>query len=78
MSKRRKLAHIDPKWKTKLIADASLFGLGALFIQTQNCVDRIIAYVHGSLSDIERRYSQSDRKSERKRRFDWSRAMKIS
>lgn len=55
------LAHYDPKAEIKLIADASPFGLGAVLVQTQHGGDRVIAYGHRSLSDIERRYSQTER-----------------
>ena len=63
MSKSETLAHFDPKHKTKLVADASPFGLGAVLIQEQNGNERVIAYGHRSLSTIERKYSQTEREA---------------
>lgn len=57
------LAHYEVDAKTKLIADASPYGLGAVLIQEQQGVERVISYGHRALSDIERRYSQTEREA---------------
>lgn len=57
------LAFFDVTAKTRVIADASPSGLGAVLIQSQGGVDRVIAYGHRSLSKVERRYSQTEREA---------------
>lgn len=42
-----------------MIADASLFALGAVLVQFKEDIPRVIAYVSKSLTNAERRYSQT-------------------
>ncbi|VDI25705.1 Hypothetical predicted protein [Mytilus galloprovincialis] len=56
------LGYYDKSALTKVIADASPVGLGAVLIQEQNGEMRIISYASRSLSDTERRYSQTEKR----------------
>ena len=47
--------------KTRIVADASPVGLGAVLIQLQGVEWRVIAYASRGLTDVERRYSQTER-----------------
>ena len=55
------LGFFDVSARTKVIADASPIGLGAVLLQIQEGVPRVIYYANRSLSDVERRYSQTER-----------------
>ena len=57
------LAYFDVNAETQVIADASPVGLGAVLIQKQGEFHRIICYASRSLSDIERRYSQTEKEA---------------
>ncbi|VDI78407.1 Hypothetical predicted protein [Mytilus galloprovincialis] len=57
------LGYYDKSALTKVIADASPVGLGAVLIQEQNGEMRIISYASRSLSDTERRYSQTEKEA---------------
>ena len=60
----RTLAYFDQNAaKTQIIADASPVGLGSVLVQEQNGQMRIIAYASKSLTDVERRYSQTEREA---------------
>ena len=59
MANAETLAHFDPKLETSVVADASPCGLGAVLLQN----NRVVAYGHRSLSDIERKYSQTEREA---------------
>ena len=63
MSRCETLAHFDPKAPTKVVADASPYGLGCVLTQVLDGVERVITYGHRSLSAVERRYSQTERES---------------
>lgn len=58
------LAFFDPNNLTRLIADASPVALGAVLLQfdKQN-QPKVISYANKSLSDTERRYSQTEKES---------------
>ena len=47
----------------KVIADASPVGLDAVLVQEQDGVFRVISYAGHSLSDTERRYSQTEKEA---------------
>ena len=57
------LAYFDPQAPTKIIADASPVGLGAVLIQTQEGVEKPIYYASRSLTDVEQRYSQTEKEA---------------
>ena len=49
--------------KTKLIADVSPVGLGAVLTQVQGGCERVVAYASRSLTDVKRRYSQTEKEA---------------
>ena len=59
------MAYFDPTKQTDLIADASPWGLSAILAQKTTKRDdrRIVAYVSRSLSEVERKYSQTEREA---------------
>ncbi|PIK47525.1 hypothetical protein BSL78_15613 [Apostichopus japonicus] len=57
------LGYFDKDAVTQIITDASPVGLGAVLLQTQNSQPRIISYASRSLSEVERRYSQTEKES---------------
>ena len=62
MSACETLAYFDRNAPITLVADASPVGLGAVLLQEQGGV-RVIAYGHRSLSEVESRYSQTEREA---------------
>ena len=63
MSKCETLAFFDANATTCVTADASPYGLGCVLSQVIDGVDRVIAYGHRSLTNVERRYSQTEREA---------------
>ena len=61
LSSAKILGYFDKDAKTQIITDASPVGLGAVLIQEQHQVKRIISYASKSLSDVEKRYSQTEK-----------------
>ncbi|XP_044180892.1 uncharacterized protein K02A2.6-like [Acropora millepora] len=58
------LAYFNPTLKTKVIADASPVGLGAVLLQEQGeAASRAVCYASKSLSAVERRYSQTEKEA---------------
>lgn len=57
------LGYYNPKDKTRVIADASSFGFGAVLLQFKNNVPRVITYASKSLTDTERRYCQTEKEA---------------
>ena len=57
------LAYFDKNAPTEIIADASPVGLGAVLVQKQQEVKAVVAYASKSLSYVERRDSQTEKKS---------------
>ena len=53
----RLMAYFDPKKPTDVLVDASSTGLGAILIQD----GKVISYGSRALSDVETRYSQTER-----------------
>ena len=57
------MSYFDPKKETELIVDASPFGLGAILFQEDKGEKHVIAYASRALTDVERRYSQTEREA---------------
>ena len=57
------LAYFDKDSPTQVIADASPVGLGAVLTQKQKNGPRVICYASRSLTDTERRYSQTEKEA---------------
>lgn len=51
------MSYFDPRKKTEIIVDASPAGLGGLLVQE----GRVLSYGSRALSDVESRYSQTER-----------------
>ena len=52
-------AFFDVKKAIEIVVDASPFGLAALLVQEK----RVVAYGRGALSDVDTRYSQTEREA---------------
>ena len=63
MTKPDVLAYFRNDCQTRVVADASPTGIGAVLTQRQNGIWRMIAYASRSLSDVERRYSQTEKEA---------------
>ena len=63
LSRAETLAYFDKMAPTKVIADAGPVGLGAVLIQEQKGEQRVISYASRSLTDVERRYSQTKKEA---------------
>ncbi len=57
------LALYDPRLKTKIMSDASSFGLGAVLMQEHQEEWRPVAYVSRAMSDTERHYAQIEKEA---------------
>ena len=57
------LGYFDKDAPTQVIADASTVGLGAVLTQKQKNGRRVICYASRSLTDTERRYSQTEKEA---------------
>ena len=57
------LGYFDRTARTKIITDASPVGLGAVLLQEQKGENHVISYASRGLSDLERRYSQTEKKA---------------
>lgn len=63
MSSAQTLGYYDVKAHTQIITDASPVGLGSILIQIQDGFPRIICYASRSLTNVERRYSQTEKEA---------------
>nr|CAH7737392.1 unnamed protein product [Callosobruchus chinensis] len=63
LSKPPTLGYFDPERRTRLIADASPVALGAVLLQFTSETPKVISFASKSLSDVERRYSQTEKES---------------
>ena len=57
------LAYFSASAETRLVVDASPVGLGAVLLQRREGVFRPVEYASRSLTDVERRYSQTEREA---------------
>lgn len=57
------LAYFDKDAETQLITDASPVGLGAVLVQAKDGNRRVVAYASRSLTNVERRYSQTEKEA---------------
>ena len=57
------LAYFDKEARTQIIADASPVGLGAVLVQQENGKRRSVCYASCTLSQVERRYSQTEKEA---------------
>ena len=53
----------NPKSKTKISADSSLYGLGTVLLQEQSGKWKPVAYASRSMSETERRYAQIEKEA---------------
>ena len=60
---KKTLGYYNSKNKTRVIADASPVGLGAVLVQLDGSEYRIICYASKSLSNQERRYAQTEKEA---------------
>ena len=63
LTKIQSLGYYDVRDKTQVIVDASPVGLGAVLVQIDENGPRIIAYGNRTLTDCERRYSQTEKEA---------------
>ena len=49
--------------KTRIVGDAGPTGLGAVLLQQQHGMWRVVSYASRNLTDVERRYSQTENKA---------------
>lgn len=59
----KNLAYFDKDAPTKIITDASPVGLGAVLVQDQKNGPVVICYASRGLTDVERRYSQTEKEA---------------
>ena len=57
------LALYDPKAMTKVLADASSFGIGAVLLQKTENGWRTVAFASRSMTEVERRYAQIEKEA---------------
>ena len=57
------LGYFDKDAKSRIIADASPVGLDAVLIQEQHGQPRVISYASRSLTNVEKRYSQTEKEA---------------
>lgn len=63
ISDEKNLAHFDRNLKTRVVADASPVGLGAVLLQFYEGIPRVVSYASKSLSETERRYAQTEKEA---------------
>ena len=61
LSSAETLGYFDKNAKTLIVTDAGPVGLGAVLIQEQHGVKRFISYASKRLSNVEKRYSQTQK-----------------
>eukprot|EP00112_Aurelia_sp_Birch-Aquarium-sp1_P019133 Seg4677.1 transcript_id=Seg4677.1/GoldUCD/mRNA.D3Y31 product="hypothetical protein" pseudo=true protein_id=Seg4677.1/GoldUCD/D3Y31 len=57
------MAFFEKNAQTEIWTDASPVGFGAILVQEQNGVNRAVCFASRSLSNVERRYSQTEKEA---------------
>ena len=57
------LAYFKNDCQTRIVADAGPTGIGAVLTRLQDGVWRVISYASRNLTDVERRYSQTEKEA---------------
>ena len=57
------LEYFKTNCKTRIVGDAGPTGLGAVLLQQQHGMWRVVSYASRNLTDIERRYSQTEKEA---------------
>ena len=55
------LAYFKNECRTRIVADAGPTGIGAVLTQLQDGLWKVISYASRNLTDVERRYSQTEK-----------------
>ena len=55
------LAYFRNECRTQIVADAGPTGIGAVLTQLQDGMWRVVSYASRNLTDVERRYSQTEK-----------------
>lgn len=63
MSNADTLAYFDVKAETSLFVDATPVGLGLVLAQNHNGIQRVISYSSRALTNVERRYCQTEKEA---------------
>ena len=63
MSTAKALAYFRSECKTRIVADAGPDGLGAVLLQLQNGQWRAVSYASRNLTEVERRYAQTEKEA---------------
>ena len=63
MTRAETLAYFKNDCKTRIVADAGPTGIGAVLTQFQDGAWRVISYASRNLTDVERRYSQTEKEA---------------
>lgn len=63
ISRSETLAYFRTNCRTRIVADASPVGLGAVLTQQHGETWRVVSYASRSLTDVERRYSQTEKEA---------------
>ena len=63
MSSADALAYYDKEAETVIVTDASPVGLGAVLLQKQKGLFKAVSYASRCLTDVERRYSQTEKEA---------------
>lgn len=57
------MSYFNPNLETEVLVDASPFGIGAVLTQRDKHMSHIISYASRALTDVESRYSQTEREA---------------
>ena len=63
MTSTKALTYFRNDCKTRIVADTEPEGLGAVLLQLQGDKWRVVSYASRNLSEVERRYAQTEKKS---------------